>query len=231
MLSIVYEDEHLIAINKPNGLLVHRSNIAADVSEFAIQKLRNQVGYKVFLIHRLDRPTSGILLFGKNAEAARLMSAVFADKKIQKTYLTIVRGYTDEKGEINIPLSKENEGPEQEAITHFTRLGITEQNIPVQPYPSARYSLLEVRPMTGRMHQIRRHMAKLRHYIIGDRTHGETHHSKMFREKLGCDKMLLHASRLQFIHPITKENTEIFAPLPDHFKKIVKRFDWQDLIA
>jgi tRNA pseudouridine65 synthase len=226
MLPILFEDEHFIAINKPNGLLVHRSNIAADVQEFAMQKLRDQVGYKVFLAHRIDRPTSGTLMFGKTSEAAAMLANLFFEKTIQKSYLAVVRGHAPEYGRIDAPLSKENTGAEQEAVTLYTRIGTVELDIPVHPYPTSRYSLIDAQPMTGRMHQIRRHLAKIRHYIIGDKTHGETHHTKMFSEKLDCNKMLLHAHKLNFTHPVTKKEIEIVAPLPEHFLKIIDRFGW-----
>lgn len=230
LLEILFEDEHYIAINKPNGLLVHRTNIAADVEDFALQRLRNQVGYHVFPVHRLDRPTSGILVFGKSKEATAALANHFQEKTIRKTYLAVVRGFAPEEGIIDHPLKKDN-GQLQNASTAFKRLGTNELDIPVKPFPTARYSLVAAWPHTGRMHQIRKHFAHLRHYIIGDKTHGETHHTKMFKEKLNCTQMLLHAYKLEFEHPISKQNIVITAKLPEHFSKIVMDFGWSDFTA
>ena len=220
-LPILHQDPHFIAINKPCGLLVHRTRIAEEQTHFALQLLRNQIGQRVYPIHRLDRPTSGVLIFGLNKEAASSFQEQIKAHTIQKKYWTIVRGYTEEKGVIEYDLKKDGDGVLQKAITHYQRLATTELNIPVSRYPTARYSLVEVYPQTGRMHQIRRHFAHLRHYIVGDKTHGERHHNRMFKEQLNCPLMLLHAHSLTFKHPFSQQQTEIKAPLPEHWKNVL----------
>ncbi|MTI29269.1 pseudouridine synthase, partial [Xanthovirga aplysinae] len=213
MLEVIYEDEHCIAINKPNGLLVHRTRIAAEEkSSFAMQMLRDQIGQHVFPVHRLDRPTSGVLLFGKDKEVAHLLSKTFEHREVRKQYLTVVRGYAPEEGEIDYPLKKEGEGEKQEAITFFKRLQTVELPIAVGRYQTARYSLLNVQPLTGRMHQIRRHFAHIRHYIVGDKRHGDWRHNQMFAEQLDSPFLLLHAHSINFVHPYYKTTTTIEAP-------------------
>lgn len=221
MLEIIYQDEQLIAINKPPGLLVHRTGLAADAKEFAVQQLRDQIGQRVYPIHRLDRKTSGVLLFALNEAVHSQMQRQFADRKVQKLYHAIVRGYTEESGEINYELKKEN-GQMQEAITRFTTLDQVELQIPFGKHSTSRYSLLEIRPLTGRKHQIRRHMAHIRHPIIADRPHGCNKQNKFFMEKFRLMTMMLHATELAFQHPTTSAKLAIKADLNPEFQRMIR---------
>lgn len=230
MLEIIYEDQWYVAINKPHGLLVHRTKIAEEKKEFALQLLRDQLNQHVFLVHRLDRPTSGILLFAKSSEAAKTVAHLFEKREVHKEYYAIVRGYTKEQDTIEHPLKKDGYGEEQEAITHYSKLDQIEIPIAVSRYPTSRYSLLNVFPKTGRMHQIRRHLAKERHYLIGDKRHGDCKHNKMFEEELSSHKMLLHAHTLSFTHPYTQEKTIINATVSKEFHTICLRFNWVNRI-
>ena len=214
---ILYEDEALIAINKPIGILVHRTRISED-KQFVLQLLRNQIGYRIYPIHRLDRATSGVLIFGKNKEGAGLLSQQFRDKKIEKQYLGIIRGYVEDAATIDYPLAKETWLPKKEAISHYKRLAQTEINVPIGRYETARYSLVEVRLETGRRHQIRRHFSHLRHPVIGDKKHGDVKHNKYWTNEFGIPRMLLHAQHLQFNHPTTGKNTLIYAPIDSAFQ-------------
>jgi tRNA pseudouridine65 synthase len=197
-LEIIYQDDHLVAINKPHGLLVHRSRIAKDASEFALQLLRDQLGQRVYPCHRLDRKTSGVLLFAKDEDTNRLIQMKFADGQITKRYLAIVRGYTNDKGIIDYPLKKED-GNLQEAVTAYETIERTEINVPFLKQPTSRYSLVQVKPLTGRMHQIRKHFAHIFHPIIADRPHGCNKQNRLFKKKWDMDTMLLHAYSLSFI--------------------------------
>ena len=225
-LPIIFQDQYFVAINKPHNLLVHRSPIAAEESVFALQLLRDQLGQWVSPCHRIDRKTSGVLLFALDKEADKLVKKQFEAHLVQKKYLALVRGYLPETGTNNRPLAKEN-GDLQEAITHYRCLQQVELNIEVSKYPTSRYSLAEVMPETGRMHQIRRHFAQLRHYLIGDKTHGECKHNKMFEDRFGLNTMLLHASELSFIHPITNEPVYLQAKMNDEFTAILKAIGMQ----
>ena len=220
MLEILYKDDFLIAVNKPHGLLVHRSSIANDTTEFALQKLRDQIGMTVYPAHRLDRKTGGVLLFSLDKETDRLAQTLFAEKKIDKRYWAILRGFCPDKGVIDYPLIKEN-GTSQNAITHFQRLAQAEIEVPHGKFPTSRYSLVEANPETGRMHQLRRHFAHILYPIIGDRPHGCNKQNKLWKERFAMDTMLLHATSLSFQHPHSGETIEIKADLQPEFLRVL----------
>ena len=223
-MEIIYQDEHYIAINKPAGLLVHRTSLATESKEFALQILRNQINRHVYPCHRLDRKTSGALLFAKSTEANRKMQKCFAENEVAKTYLAIVRGFTEDTGIIDYPLKTDN-GKFQEAITHYKTLAKTEVNLPFGKHSTSRYSLVEVKPQTGRMHQIRKHFAHILHPIIGDRPHGCNKQNKLFKERWNMSTMLLHASSLEFTHPFSGESINIQAPLSPEFTRMLKELN------
>jgi tRNA pseudouridine65 synthase len=226
LLEILYQDEHLVAINKPPDLLVHRTKIAKDVKEFALQILRDQLEKHVFPIHRLDRKTSGVLLFALNEEILKVMHRSFAEKKVHKKYLAIVRGFTGDEGTINYSLRKEN-GVMQEAITNYKTLAKTEINVALGKHPTSRYSLLEIQPETGRKHQIRKHMAHILHPIIADRPHGCNRQNKLFKEKFGLMTMMLHAHSVEFIHPADGKQITLTADVNAEFKRMIKTLGFQ----
>lgn len=225
ILDILYQDEQLVAINKPHGLLVHRSSIAADASEFALQLLRDQLNRHVYPVHRLDRKTAGVLLFALDESTHKIMQSYFAERTIGKKYLAIVRGYTDDCGEIDYPLRKEN-GTLQDAFTRYTTLYRTELPIAFGKHNTVRYSLVEVVPETGRMHQIRKHFAHIFHPIIADRTHGCNKQNRFFTEQWDMNTMLLHALSLTFEHPYSKQKITIKAPLFDEFERVIEIMGW-----
>ncbi|HPE57052.1 MAG TPA: pseudouridine synthase, partial [Bacteroidales bacterium] len=204
--------------------LVHRTSLATDSKEFALQILRNQINQHVYPCHRLDRKTSGALLFAKSPEANSKMQKCFADNEVSKTYLAIVRGFTDENGIIDYPLKTDN-GKFQEAITHYNSLAKIEVIVPFGKHTTSRYSLVEVKPQTGRMHQIRKHFAHILHPIIGDRPHGCNKQNKLFKEKWNMSTMLLHASSLEFTHPFSGESINIQAPLSPEFTRMLKELN------
>ncbi len=221
MLEILFKDEHLVAINKPHGLLVHKSPIAADASEFAVQMLRDQLGQRVFPAHRLDRKTGGILLFALSPEMNSAMQSKFENRQVQKNYLAIVRGFIPEIGEIDYPLTNEN-GQTQDAVTRYLRLATAELPVPFGKHPSSRYSLVKLMPETGRQHQLRKHLAHIFHPIIGDRPHGCNKQNKLWLEKWEMNTMLLHAVSLRFEHPATGLEIEIEAGLQGEFLRVKK---------
>ncbi len=225
MLDILYRDEYLIAINKPHGLLVHRSPIAADAEEIALQLLRDQVGLKVNPVHRLDRATGGILLFALDKQVEIAMQQQFSDNKVNKNYLAIVRGYTPDEEDIDYPLRKEN-GILQEAFTAYGTLSRAELAVPFGKHDTSRYSLVEVKPTTGRMHQIRKHLSHVNHPIIGDTTHGCNKQNKLFKEKWEMTTLLLHASKLSFSHPVTNDQVFIEAQVNAEFNRIMDLMGW-----
>ena len=239
-LEILYQDEHIIAINKPSGLLVHKSPIDRHETEFALQLLRDQIGQYVHPVHRLDKPTSGILLFALNTEVAQMMSLLFRSSEVQKEYIAIVRGFAPDEMLIDHPLKQMLDTKEQkklgitkepqEAQTDCMRLGTVELPYAVSRYPVARYSLVKLRPKTGRKHQLRRHMKHIFHPIVGDTKHGRGEHNNLYREKFECHRLLLHANRVEFVHPVSKKQIVIEAPLDAMFKKLFKIFSWEEML-
>lgn len=228
MLDILFEDENLILIDKPAGLLVHRTRQAYGEDENALIQLRDQIGSWAAPVHRLDRATSGILLFAKNENILPVLKAQFMEREVQKFYWTIVRGIPKEKeGLIDHPLESERSKRLQEAQTKYRVLA--EVEIPFNStgrYPTSRYSLLEVELLTGRTHQIRRHLAHIRHYIIGDKKHGDNKQNIFFEKQFGLQNLLLHAGKISLNHPITSEKIKISCPPPVHFRTIMKILDW-----
>lgn len=210
MLEIIHQDDYLIAINKPHGLLVHRTQIAADTNTFALQLLRDQIGKVVYPAHRLDRKTSGVLLFALEKELDGPTQLIFRDPGTIKTYIALVRGHTPPEGRIDYALRKEN-GTVQEAVTDFRTLAQSEIPYPSGKFDTSRYSLVTVRPQSGRMHQIRKHFAHIFHPIIGDRPHGCNKQNRFWKDTFSLDTMLLHARTLEFVHPVTGKNIHIEA--------------------
>lgn len=231
MLPILYQDEHIVVIDKPSGLLVHRSLIDKRETQFALQMTRDQIGQYVYPVHRLDKPTSGVLVMALSSEMAARLTEQFTQKQVQKKYIALVRGYTDDEGTIDYALKEEwdkmtdkkvrQDKPAQQAITHYKTLWKGEINVPVGRYSTARYSLVSLTPETGRKHQIRRHMKHIFHPIVGDTTHGDGKHNTMFRERFGLSRLLLVAKEIRFNHPVSGEPITISAPLGDEFEKVL----------
>ncbi|EON76389.1 tRNA pseudouridine synthase C [Lunatimonas lonarensis] len=229
-LEILYEDAHYIAINKPAGVMVHKTPLERDPDAlFAVQMLRDQIGQKVNPLHRLDRPTSGVLLFAKSSDAAARLQPDFANQKITKNYLAVVRGYLpDTHGFIDSPLAKDLTLDLQPAKTEFWCIDRAEIPFASSPrYASSRYSLVRIYPHTGRMHQIRRHFAQFRHYVIGDTTHGDNKQNNFFRRHFRCDSLLLHAWHMSFYHPYDKSLVTLHATPPGYFCELLAQLGWK----
>lgn len=221
ILDILYNDNNLIAVNKPPGIAVHRSDYVGEDDTYVMQELRDQLGQKVFPAHRLDKKTSGVLLFSLNEETNRLIQQLFRENLIKKKYWAIVRGYTEDSGIIDYPLINDK-GKKQEAITEYKTLCRTELDIAFGQFPTSRYSLVEVYPQTGRMHQIRKHFAHINHPIIGDRPHGCNKQNKLFKEKFDMTTMMLHALEVSFKHPVSDQEIIIKAPILKEFERMMK---------
>lgn len=236
-LEVLYRDPFFIVVNKPSGLLVHKSPIDRHETRFALQIVRDQIGEYVYPVHRLDKPTSGVLLFALDQEVAKVLSNMFRSGEIVKEYIAVVRGYSEEEGMIDHPLKQmldtkvqKAQGitkEAQEAQTYYRRLATVELPYPVSRYPVARYSLVRLQPKTGRKHQLRRHMKHIFHPIIGDTKHGRGEHNKLFREKYDIRRLLLHADSIAFEHPVTKEKIALSAPLDENFRKLFDLFGWE----
>ena len=234
MLDILYRDDHLIAIDKPAGLLVHRSDIDRHETRFAIQLLRDQIGRRVQPVHRLDRGTSGVLRFAFEPEVTRELATRFETGAVEKTYLAVVRGWPPAAGRIDHALSRMRDAPggaqatgeAQAASTDFRRLATIELPFSVDRYPAARYALMALTPQSGRRHQLRRHMKHIAHPIIGDATHGKGVHNRFFQEQFDCGRMLLAAVALTLHHPISGERLVIRRAPGGEYAALLERFGW-----
>ncbi|OBX07922.1 pseudouridine synthase [Gallibacterium salpingitidis] len=229
-LEILYQDEFLVAVNKPAGMLVHRSWLDKHETQFVMQTLRDQIGQHVFPIHRLDRPTSGVLLFALNSEIAKQMCLQFENKQVEKCYLAVVRGYLRGCDRIDYPLKPKldkiadkfatQEKEAQTAISDYQSLATMELPFAVGKHQTARYSLVRLIPHTGRKHQLRRHLKHIFHPIIGDTQYGDLHQNRAFADYFSVDRLLLHSEKLSLFHPVSQQKLEISASLDQNFLKI-----------
>lgn len=237
-ISILYQDAHLVVVNKPAGMLVHRGERAADERPILLQTLRDHLGRKVYPIHRLDRMTSGVIVLALDSETASLMVDQWRHQRVEKRYLAVTRGYMPDHIHLDYamapPIDKFKRNPKpkpvQEAITDFYCLGQVEIPVAIDKYPQSRYSLIEAIPKTGRKHQIRRHLKHLSHPIIGDTRYGKGKHTQYFRDHMNCAQMLLHAWRLSFQHPYSGQALSFYAPVNETWLSILKAFDWHHLL-
>jgi len=225
-LTILHRDEQLIVIHKPAGLLMHRSPISRD-TVFVLQTLRDQIGQRVYPIHRLDRATSGVLAFALSPQMAKIVAQQFEDQLVEKEYLALVRGWVETTGRIDHPVADdEGNNQYQQAITHYRRLHTIELPCAVDRYASARYSLVSVSPQTGRRQQIRKHFKHISHHLIGDTTHGNGKHNRFFREQFDINRLMLTSRRLCLNHPITQQRLCFEAELEPEWLTLFDAFDW-----
>lgn len=235
-LPILYRDDHLIAIDKPSGLLVHRTVLDWRETRFALQILRNQIRQRVYPVHRLDRGTSGVLLFALDPDTSRAMAKQFEAGTVEKRYWAVVRGHPPEAGEIDHALTRLKDDVDflgqtviqtaQDAVTRYRRLATAEIPVAVDRYPTSRYALLELEPVTGRRHQLRRHMKHISHPIIGDATYGKGRHNRLFGELYDCQRMLLASRMMQVVHPVSGETLTLQAPLDAAFGRVLNGLGW-----
>jgi tRNA pseudouridine65 synthase len=257
VLTILYQDEYLVAVDKPAGLFVHRSFMDKHEIYFALQLVRDQIGQYVYPVHRLDRPTSGVLLFALTQEVAQKMNEAFANKsneasnnigdiqedykgeELTKTYYALVRGHLpilEQDALIDHPLKEKldklgdkdvsRDKPAQLAKTYYRVIKQASLPISLGKFDSIRYSLVKMIPITGRRHQIRRHLAHLRHPVIGDINYGDNKQNPFFIDHFGFKRLMLIAKSLSFIHPMTQQNITINVPFDEQWRHVFKTFDW-----
>jgi tRNA pseudouridine65 synthase len=233
-LEILHADAALVAVMKPAGLLVHRTGLARDADAFAVQRLRDQLGRPVYPAHRLDRATSGVLLFALERDIHARLAAAFESGAVDKRYLAIVRGWPPAALTIEHPLSRlddEAEGPPRPATTRIVCLATAELDVRVDRYPTSRYALVAAEPLTGRRHQLRRHLKHAGHPIVGDTTYGQGRHNRLFRERLGSSRLLLHALGLRLAHPVSGAPLEIRAEPPEDFATVAAALGFAAALA
>jgi tRNA pseudouridine65 synthase len=217
LIEVLFLDEYCAVINKPAGLMAHASSLSRGEDDFLLHRLREQFQSKVHLIHRLDRATSGCVLIAFNAETASALGKTFMSRDVQKDYLAICRGWPEENFMVDYALDGGPGKPEKKpAVTEFKRLAIAEVDVPSTTHESSRYALMLCSPVTGRFRQIRRHLKHLSHHLIGDTSHGDGRHNRVFRMQ-GVHRMLLHAWRLEFTHPVSGLPVKCEAPIDKEF--------------
>ena len=265
VLTVLYQDEYLVAVDKPAGLFVHRSFMDKGEIYFALQLVRDQIGKYVYPVHRLDRPTSGVLLFALTKAIAQKMNEAFANKsngvidkdvidinaksgnepeqsdetELTKTYYALVRGHlpiTVQSELIDYPLKEKldklgdknvsRDKAPQSAQTYYQVIKQASLPIPLGHFDSVRYSLVRLAPVTGRRHQIRRHLAHLRHPIIGDINYGDNKQNPFFINHFGFKRLMLIAKSLSFIHPMTGLKVTINAEFDEQWQQVFKALDW-----
>ena len=223
-LAVLHRDAWLAVVDKPAGLMVHDSALARGETDFAADRLREQFGKPIFLVHRLDRATSGCLLLAFDREIASALGKTLMARDVEKDYLSVCRGWPEEAFTIDHPLDGGPGKPvKKPATTAFQRLATCELEIPSAGFPTSRYALLRAQPHTGRFRQIRRHLKHVSHHLVGDTSHGDGRHNRAFR-MLGIHRMLLHARRLAFTHPGTDARIDVRAPWDPEFAKAMRLF-------
>lgn len=229
-LEIIYQDEYCVLVNKPNNVLVHHAHHSRNKSDedSLLQLLDKELGDKYYPIHRLDRKTSGIILLATKTEYVSKFQELFTDDKIQKTYYGIVRGHAPESKVIDSPVKGRDADIYKEAETHLRLLNKIVLDIPVKPYDTSRYSIVELKPKTGRMHQLRIHMNKISHPLINDAKYGDKNHDMMYEAQFGLTNLFLHAGSLEFKHPFTQDNLNLKASFPKDWLALFERFQWKN---
>lgn len=230
-MKILYQDEHFFAIDKPAGYFVHPPELSpypVPKEKICLYHLRKLMNQDVFPVHRLDAPTSGVLLFAMSKPATRELSRLFMERKLKKTYHAVIRGFVEDEGRIDLPLEVAGEDSLLEATTLFKKLSSIELPFMVgKKYPTARYSLVEVQPVTGRWHQIRRHFDRTAHPLLGDIEHGDSHHNRFFRDELIIQGLCLRAVQVNFVHPWSGKPLQIEAPDCDKWNRIYRLFNFE----
>ena len=226
MIGVLHADDELVAVDKPAGIAMHRSSMAAREDAYLVDAIREQLGRTLYLAHRLDRATSGVVLLAASKETAAALGAQFMSRAVEKVYLAVARGVVDEAGTIDHPLDAPGQREAKRAVTHYRRLASIELPIALGRYDTVRYSLVEARPETGRYRQIRRHFKHLSHHLIGDTSHGEGRHNRLFRMNWSVHRLLLHAWKIRLAHPVTGAPLEIVAPLDASWEKLLRAFGW-----
>ncbi|GAB2498918.1 pseudouridine synthase [Arenimonas alkanexedens] len=231
-LPVIYADEQLAVVNKPAGLMVHDSALARGETDFAADRLREQFGRPVFLVHRLDRATSGCLLLAFDRDSASTLGKALMSQAFEKRYLAVCRGWPDpSEGTIDHPLDGGPGKPQKKpAVTDYTCLATAELDLPSAQHPTSRYALLRCTPRTGRFRQIRRHLKHIHHHLVGDSSHGDGRHNQAFR-MMGIHRMLLHAHQLSFPHPFDGRRLSVTAPGDEGWNQAMARLGWTSFTA
>ena len=235
MFEILRHEDAFVAIEKPQGFHVHqpedrRRRVSREI--ICLPNIRDQIDKYVFPVHRLDVGTEGVLVFALNKESANSLCRQFQDGVVKKTYFAIARGWADDEGVIDIPLELDSTNVPVPSVTRYkTHARVELPHAVGKRHASARYSLIEARPETGRFHQVRRHLARLAHPLVGDRVHGDSHHNRFFREELKCPGLWLKAKAIEFVHPATGEKVVIESAWTDRWKEVFGKLGFTEPVS
>jgi tRNA pseudouridine65 synthase len=227
-LEIIYQDSYCLLVTKPNNVLVHHAHHSRNKidEKSLLQLIEDQLGIKYYPIHRLDRKTSGIILLASKRSYVASFQSLFTNNQIQKIYFGVVRGFAQEFKIIDSPVKGRDANVYKEAETHIKLLDKITLDIPVKPYDTSRYSLVELQPKTGRMHQLRIHMNKVSTPLLNDAKYGDKNHNTMYEEQFGWKNLFLHAACLDFTHPFTNQKLILQSSFSDDWVQLFKKFSW-----
>ncbi|HUX12965.1 MAG TPA: pseudouridine synthase [Spirochaetia bacterium] len=219
-LTTLFQDDYIVVVDKPPGLMIH-PNAYDWKSPTCMGLVERMTGRKAYTVHRLDRGTSGVVILALNPEVAAAFSLAFRERRVEKRYLALVRGYTDEEGLVDSPISRTPDSSEAPALTLYRTLSRVEIPVPIGPHQSARYSLLALDLKTGRRHQARRHVQRINHPVIGDKRHGDRNHNNYFHERFGREYLFLRAVGVSFQHPVTGLVIDAWAGIPEFWQMVL----------
>lgn len=223
-IPIIYRDEHLIVVDKPVDLPVHKNDFMPHDADYLTKLVGDLIGQWIYNVHRLDSKTSGLIVLAFSSEVAHQMALLFERREIQKKYMAIVQGNPGEgKFETKVVVKKKSKF-KKPALTNFQTVKTVETGISYDEKINILLSLVEITPETGRWHQIRQHFAQHRFDILGDTHHGDFTLNKIITEKTGIKRLFLHASNLEFIHPVTNEPLKFQSRLPEEFDQVLSCF-------
>ncbi len=231
-VQIMYEDKDIVVVNKPKGMVVHPANgnydgtlvnallgMYEDKSDWSFSE--DEENFRPGIVHRLDKDTSGLLIVAKNDVALMKMSKEIQERKVTKKYIALVKGNVpDDEATIDLPIARSTKDRKKMAVDEKGKNAVTYFKV-LKRYD--RYTLLELKIATGRTHQIRVHMSYIGHPVVGDEVYSNG------KNEFEVKGQMLHAWKLEFIHPITGEKINLEAPVPDYFKEILEKLNDREI--
>jgi tRNA pseudouridine65 synthase len=220
-IPVLFQDENIIVCNKPINMPVHKNDFMPHDAPYLTKLVGKMLDKSVYNVHRLDSKTSGVIVLALSPEIAKNLTLQFERKEVEKTYCALVKG-NPESGTFFENVLIKKRGKKKPAITHFKTIETIKTCISYKEFENIELSLVEVKPETGRWHQIRQHFAMHRFDILGDTHHGDWTLNRIITEKTGIKRLYLHAKQLTFTHPKTNETLDFEVQIPEEFDLILK---------